>query len=530
MRTFIAAAVIAACPLATPALGQDKLGWLDLFAPDMLAQRVLQTALMSLRTQVDLKYSDMVVNLRQGRVSISDVQVWPALPYDAASECQVAVDRLTVQSADIASPELLRASVQAVDIRLPLACLPPPARTVPQLAGLDAVTVPRLTLDIQYDVPSAEADVQAFAQLQDVAAFNLTADFSYLWVRTPQSTQTEPLPVAYLRSAGLRIENLGGWNVARSFLPPAFTDPAQAGPTIQAILGQGILGMTGDPELNAAQQALIGSAADAWPAFLENPQQLAIETSFDPANDVFLDIAAYDDDPAQLFTDLQPVLTVVDKSARAAVPTDLLRQALGADADQLSDADKRAVGTALITGIGAPRNVTAGADLLEGLASAGDADTALVLANALAESAPPRAYALALIAGKAGTTGAATLMDRLEADIDLATILDAQQSALGDAADTSDIALRLADMRDAAAAYLSGDGRSRSYAEAAFWATLGQAAGDAEAETLLDELDARVALATPADRATWAAVQDQIGARALELWTSQDLPARFGGP
>ena len=102
----------------------------------------------------------------------------------------------------------------------------------------------------------------------------------------------------------------------------------------------------------------------------------------------------------------------------------MMTRALAGDADT-SDDQRLAVGTALITGTGAPKSVEKGRALLEPLAQAGNTQAALTLARALAESDPAAAYHQALVAAAAGEDGATAVLDGLEETLDTGALLEA---------------------------------------------------------------------------------------------------------
>lgn len=530
---LLAAALIV--PPSGPARAQD-VGWFDLFQPNVLAQRLMQSAVMVVRSQIDLQYADMAVDLRIGQVAISDVSAWPLPPWDDSGDCRIDIDRLVLRSAAIDQPDLIRMKVQASGLRVAGVCLPPDARQPLMMLGLGDVNVPHLTLDLIYDVPSAGAEVTMFADVEGAMTATLAADFSYLWIDARNDLET-PEPVAFLSHAALTVENRGAWEAMSPQMPPPFRDPSQGGAVVAGMLTQMLADLNAeaagfapeaDVSLTETQNALVNSLAVAWPRFLEAPDRLVIETGFDRTSDVYLDFIAYEDGPAQVIEDLQPVVSLAPAAARSALPAPLLRDVLNAPEAAASE-DRRAVGLALLTGEGAPRDLARGFDLLAPLAMEGDAEAAQALSVALEATAPEDAYVFALVAGASGEFGATARLDRIERHLPFATILRLQEETVGDVEHPVEALQDVAQVRNRALARLSGRGELRSYPIAALWAMIGAAAGDAESADIIGTIDERVRLADPEGRAAWGPLEGQASALAMEAWIEMDLPARYGG-
>lgn len=540
----------ALCLLPLAASAQAEASFWDLLKPEYIAQRILQTGIMALRTQVDLKYGDMAVDIANGQVALNDVQIWPAPPWDEDGACQVTIDRLVLRAAPLNRPDLIRLKMQGWGVTAGDVCLPPEPRGAMGMAGLSEIAVPQVTLDLEYDIAQAEADVHVYTQLDGLAALDVTADFSYLWINGREDME-EPEPVAYLRNATLTVENLGLFEAAKGQLPPPFTDPAQAGGIVQGMLSGAISDMNrtaarrkgiedlptdgaeaapeGDPgALTDAQTNFVDSVTTALPAFLENPGKLVLETGFDRQNDVRLNLKDYEGDPGQIFADLQPRLALTSASARAALSAALVEQALGDQAASLGDSERESVGLALLSGTGAPRDVETGIALLSPLAEAGNGKAALALSGALEQRDPPQAYRWALVAGADSQIGAAARLDRLERVLPFADVLTLQSDVVGEVSHPLGALQRVTLMRDQAMARLSGIGEARSYSIATLWALMGAATGDAASADILTQIDERVARADDAGKEAWRAIEKAASGLAMQAWLGQDLPARFG--
>ncbi|MGC9371485.1 MAG: hypothetical protein ACP5DX_18290, partial [Paracoccaceae bacterium] len=343
----------ALCLPPAAARAQDWPSYLDMLRPERVVQHLLQTGVMALRTQVDLRYGDISVNPVTGYVALTDIELWPLLDWDEDGECRIAADRLSVRSAGMAEPDRMRMRLQLSGGGAPAACLPPDMRPALQAARLDAIDLPRLTVDLDYQISSAEADLHVFGEVAQLAAVDLTADFSYLWFEARDGE--DPVPVAFLSAAALSVENLGGWAALQPMLPPPLTDPAAAPAALEEMLGallaeanRNAAGAEQPVPPNIAQQAFVASAASAWPAFLQDPTRLVLETGYAPEDDIYLDLAYYQDDLPALFDDLQPRLGRSAARQRAVLPAALVRQGLGEDADALPAAERLRLGRALL--------------------------------------------------------------------------------------------------------------------------------------------------------------------------------------
>lgn len=281
---------------------------------------------------------------------------------------------------------------------------------------------------------------------------------------------------------------------------------------------------TGSEVLTGAQAALLSSLSASWAAFVQDPQALVVETRID--GDVYLDFDLFQEDPGEIFETLMPRVALAPASRSEILPVDLLSAALSGGAD-LSDAERLTVGTALLTGVGAPRNIAAGEALLSALAEADNGDAATALAEALEHLAPERAYRFALLAGKSGARGTAALLDRLERDLPFARVLALQTDVSGKDTHSGETLGDVSAMRAEALMRLSGLGRARSYEITALWAILAAASGDAEARALLSELDEKVRLSGSEASEAWAAAEARASGLASQVWVDRDLPSQL---
>lgn len=513
---------------AAPAQAESWGDFFNAFTPSRIVEQFLQGAIIGLRSQMDIQYGALTANALSGTVTITDVQIWPFPDWDMDGNCDIWLDRLTMRGTPAEVADTLSASLTLTGISLHPDCLPPDARAGLEPVLGDRISIPQQRAEISYYMPRASAQVTAHTTWDGIAAVTLDADFSYVSM-DGRDTPSDPVPVLFLNYAGLMVENLGGWETVSPMLPPPFLDPAMAEPMITGMLTQALSEMNQDPTtgavapLSPSQDAFIASGVTAWKAFLANPQALVVETgmSLGIGNDVYVDVLAYEDDPALMFEDLTPRFATATARSRDILPVELITMAMTRPAELSVEARKQS-GLALLTGKGAPRFVAKGLELLDPLARDGDGEAALELARALQQNAPEDAYRYALIAGQDFMVGATAILDRLETRLPFATVLDLQAARSKGQPDVPLTALP--DLRAAALSRVSGVGASRDYALAVKWAMIAAAAGDPEGAAILDELDLRARATGEDGRAKWQSVEAAASQAALDLWMGSNLP------
>lgn len=517
---LLAAAATAALITATAApMAQARPSLWDLFTPERILTRVVQTAIAALRSQMDITYGGIAVAPLTGTVTLTELRLWPAPPWDQDGSCQVDIARLTIRTAAVDEPDLMRLRLQGSGVTATPACLPPEARGGLGMLGIDTVSVNRATMDVDYTLSSASADLRAYLAADRLAAVSLGAQLDYL-AMDARTDPDKPMPVAYLSEARLTVENLGLWDKVKPLIPPPLTDPASGGATLRSMVAAQM-----PPQMAGTADGFLDSLASTWQAFLTKPEVLVVETGFDASAPMFLDPDAFQQGPEAVFGLLQPVVASRAAPVRALLPVALLGKA----PEALSEDEKLQLGVALASGLGAPRDLAGAEALLAPLAEAGNAAAAGALAAAFEARDPARAYGLALTAAAAGDTGAGSLLDRLEGTLPFADVL-AAQSKLTEGAEQPVAALAdLAAVRAEATARLTGRGRTRSYADAAVFAMIGAAAGDAESADILQEIDEKVRMGGPEAAEAWAPQEEAAVALAKSAWIGFDLPGRFGG-
>ena len=509
-RLLLCTALVAS---AAPATAQER-SWWDLVDPDRLAAQVIQYGLITLRTQVDLTYSDLTVALLDGRTVLEGVEMTLPPEMTGTLPCPISVGRIEIATDEPLAVARFDGQLSIRDVVVPKTCLPLAAMAVAASLPGGTLVLPELVIDYAYDVPSAGLVADARARIDGLLGVEVSADFDYLWFR---GAEPDMEPVAQLSHASVVIENLGGWEIARPFLPPPLTDPALSTDFVEGSVADAF-GATDPESLPQAVQDLARTLGRGWTAFVADPDRLVIETGFAPSAPRLVDwddFARIESDPLPAILLLEPTVGQSTASERDVLPVELVRMARETP-DQLSPEARRAVGMALLEGERAPRNPALARELLTPLAGDGDGEVALALARALAETDPQAAYAQALAAGPTGAPGLARLLDDLERDLPFATILRMQETAPEPAPD--DLAAPLAELRARAEAHLTGIGATRSLRVALLYATVAAASGDRGAADLLTRIDRAV----PSEAAgTWAPVAQEAASRATDAWLAR---------
>ena len=527
MRRLMSSALVAAT-LPGLAAADERPSLLDYFSVDIIVQRLLQTGIMGLRTQMDLKYSDMSVDFVTGKITITDLVIWPLPEWDIDGTCEIAVDRMSVRGGALDEPDRFRLTAQMNGVTFPSSCIPDEIREALDVANISEIDMPRMTIDMDYGLPDSDLLIRSFAHVNDVAAFDLTGDFAYFWFDGRDDIE-EPLPVAFLRHGSLSVQNLGLFDKLKPLAPPPFVS-AGAGDMLKGMLGEELARENRFLDvpiegLSTSQSAFLDSMASSWEAFLGNPDTLVLETNYD--GDVYIDFEALDRGRVDPFEVFQPVVRLAPSARQEMLPASLLKSAME-DATTLSVEDRKRVGIALMTGVGAPRNARLGFELLNDMARSGDSAAAMAMATAMEHHVPEDAYRFALLAGAGGETGATAMLDRIEKSMDFATVLKLQNDVSGDTVHPTDVLNDIALVRAEAAKRLLGRGAARSYEIAAMWAMLAAASGDGEGQDIMGDITERARLLGADAQAAWRQAESNASRLATEAWISQDLPARFG--
>ena len=515
--------VVALIGLAiSPAKAEDISGWSDLLGPRQVLGAIIQYGVFAVRTQMDFTYGGLSVDPVENRATLYDVVMQSAV--NQRGVCRIGIDRVSLKGSPWSELTAIRIGVEIVGLDISSECNPPDIEPALNVLNLRAITVPRASIDLRYDLPSGRAEIVATSALEDVGAVTLEAKFDYLAAGPGWPNRGDPVPVAYLSSARLQVENGGIWDRVSRLIPSEFTAPV-TGPTRVGEILRGqrsqFVARSDSKEVLDGYDAFVASVVGTMAQFLSTPVKLVVETGFEPAKPVRLDFAGYERSPERLFGDLRPVVSVRPLAVSRVAPLDLLNAALNGDI-ALTEEETRGIGLALLTGEGAPRNSEKGIDVLSRLSADANGESMLAVAKVLAAENPERAYPYALQSCRAGAPGASALLDEIEPRLAAQKLFDLQDG-LDDV--TKDVPATLIAMRELAAGYF--DGRAgRSYVLASYWARLASAAGDTASTYLLDDIADRMrALGASSD---WQQQEALVADRALHDWVALDLPTRLG--
>lgn len=512
-----AAAIATAAILTSPAAqAQNNAPPVDFL---QLLQRIGgQYLVMVTRTFVDLTYDTIQVEPKTNNLIVSGLRLYPQLDWDREANCVVDVDRALMGG--IQGFDLVQSVIEFSGVSMTPACLPPDAGGMLSAFGYQGLTADTMTVDISYALPTASADLTVQAAIKDVGDVTLSAVFDYLWFRVPLDGSDEPIPVAILESAELAIENGGVWE---KVAPLVLGDQAAFPPMLQAMLGQ-MLSEGGTRSLTAQETAFTANVFAEAERFLEDRNRIVISVA--PEDGLLLSENAFNS-PSEAIAVLQPKVSATPLAFQSMIDTATLTGALGGGS--VPETERLRVGTALVTGYGAPLAPREGQALLQPLADAWNGEAASALAKSYEPTDPGRAYQMVLRAMAAGERGTTGLADRIEARMPLSDVLAAQQQALttwpGGTAykDGSKTILESGDvsaMRRLASLALTGQNRPRDYAGAYFWASLAAAAGDRGGVSLRDRLDYRFA-----GDAAWQTASGEVSSEVLKAWTSGGVAA-----
>lgn len=511
--TSVAATLLLSTTLGTSALAQNNMPPADLM---QLMQRVAgQYMVMISRSFVDFTYDAIQVEPNTNNLVLSGIALRPELEWDQDGACVINIDRAFMGG--VQGFDLVQSVIEFTGVELHPACLPPDVSGMLAAFGYDALVADTMVVDINYELPSAAADVTVQAAIRDAGDLTLSASFDYLWFRFPLDGSDEPVPVAVLGSAELAFENGGVWERVEPMVMSQIGDPAAVPPMLEAMIGQ-TLSEGGTRTPSAEETAFAKNVASEVERFLREKNRLVVSVA--PEGGLRLSEDAFGS-PAGAIAALQPRVSATPLAFDAMIAAPMLTSALdGAVAEE----DRLSVGKALVTGLGAPLAPVEGRALLTPLADTWNGEAAAALAASYEASNPAKAYDMALRALAANQVGIAGVVDRVEAGMPLSDVLAAQAQAIGTwpgAADyktTSDVILQAGDvsaMRRMSTAALTGNGMPRDYRSAYYWASLSAAAGDRGGAGLRKRLDHRFA-----GEAAWQSVAESVASEVLEAWTS----------
>ena len=409
---------------------------------------------------------------------------------------------------------------EATGARIPSACFGPQARCVLNKAGYENVLLDIASMDVAHSLPDSAASVAVRIAVRGAALLSLDAGFERLWLAQPLvEVLDDPHLFGKASQAGFTVEDLG--LVGR--IEPIILEQAGASdPDIPRVLQTAVLRMLETDEsrpLTAAQQAFAEELSAGVTAFREERKPLVVTVN--PVNDVFSDdIFLFSEGDLPGF--LRPKVSNLPSALRSIVPSADVAAAL-ADADSLDDASRMRIGTALVTGDGAPRSIKAGARLLLPVDTKWSGRAAVTLAKAHQSAGRIEdACRMALVAMASGERGGAAVADELELRMPLVVIMAVQDEVSGGWPGTAGFetaiyaAVADGDVRAIAGrARAAATGRSvpRSFGSACMLAALTAAAGDHGAAGLRDRLERRFG-----GDAHWRPAPGKASDEAMAFW------------
>ncbi|MEM9580302.1 MAG: hypothetical protein AAF891_06415 [Pseudomonadota bacterium] len=489
----------------------------DTFSLDTLLTLLVQSFMPSLRVLADVRYSQIDVDAVRNRLALEGVDIRPFLPYAEADSCVVKADSLTLSGAPVDRQQGYALNLVLDGVIVDFDCLPPDVRPMVGMAGIENLRLDQAQIMANYDFATGGGDISLIADVDDLLSISASADLDYISYRMDLDSE-EVMPAVYVNGVKLTLEDRGAYAIGKQMAPPDMLAPQAVAQMVQGGLMQMFSEMNGPASgaPSAEQSAFAAQAAEVLSAFVQDPGTLVLEAH---AKGGPIRIGEGDfEDPNAIFSKLAPTIGTTPAAISTGISAAELKQAI----DGLLPSERNLdVGRALLTGMGAPRNVTLGLRLLDPLAKDGNADATYLMAGAMADTQPDVAYRLALHAASNGVPGALSLMGDLEETLDLSQILDVQDAMLGGPV-ASDYE-SLGQIRRAARSHVRGTTRIRSYRAAYYWASVGAAAGDAASAAIRDEIDTLMRLR--GSDAGWAEVRSSLENGVLRDWVGRDLPS-----
>ncbi|MGR3469228.1 MAG: hypothetical protein ACU0CI_15250, partial [Shimia sp.] len=493
------------CAIAGSSLtAQEAPTLAQILNPDALISRALQSLVISARTVAEVEFDAITSRGAGQRISITGLEVW-MLPAIADPDCYFGAERVQITTSGWDAIDRLSLHINGIGAIVTPACLGEDARPILEQMDLEEIPLDQVTLTLDYHVPSAGLDVIMTAGAQDLARIEAQVDFDYFSIEAPDGE--DPLPAMYLNTARIAVDDFGLWAKAKPLLPAEATTPL-----IAPMIAQGLTGAivaTGESTLNETETAFVTDLTQTAAAFLADGGTVIATLSPEQAEFI----------PPEWF-DGDFVVREAIEIFRPAIGQDALRQAAiltPADWDALSPSARI---LAALGGEGIPRNVQLAIETFA--AASGDGDTitpeaSIALADELAATEPEGAYALARSMASLARPEAATILDRIEADMTFAEILALQGEPAGS------LPPRASALQEQALGALTGHTAPRSYAAAYRLALLAQAAGDLGAQAILDEIETSFGSSD-----AWPAFVAAQARSAHQIWTSGFADALAG--
>ncbi len=525
--TRLARIAVLSAGLATPLSAETdpQPDLLEFFSINRLGTFFANSAIAALRTQMELEYDFLSTDLIRGTISVSGITARPLLPHDQARQCVITVERAVLKT-DVAKPFEVASEVNVSLIggKANTACLPREAAMALRATGLRDIELDQMKIRAAYIYPTGETSVDASLVVNNIAAL----DFSASGMILPRAGSFGPGEPAFrVLRAVASLKDMGGWQTISAILPPNFRDAE----TIKVIGTEGVtqfLSNNGTRTVTAVERNFVTQLMDRVEDFINDPGELTVEANL-PVTGIVIEPEVYDREPQALISALALEARAVPLSRSRILSGEEL--AALSNPDDLGSAQLLALGQALLDGSGVPQTPALVPDLLDSVLEDDEnsAQAAALIARALENRDPAKAYPFALQAAAGGIEDAISLLDLLEAQMTTTLVLEAQALELGAVLSAADV---VEDddpraLRRLALAYLTGSDVTRSYAQAYYFALLAEAAGDIGATALKNEIDGRFSARGDAVQMTWDALSGELQSHALEDWINGDLANRY---
>jgi len=497
----------------------------EFFSINTLNEFLTRIALVSLRGTLDFTYQDVSNDPYINRMVLNNAIFRPQSRWDHAKDCEIKVERLTTSSSPLGDLNILRSRIEANGIAVPFTCLPPEFSGIASGIGNSGLDIDKLYLNVEYQMNTSSLTANAIISIPKIAAITTDLKFSYIGVSANNGSF-----FLDLAQASFALEDLGLWGLIKNKIAPEMANPKAVSQMVadmcRALYPRFKTGSDkmARPGLNHSQAACFRSANKEINNFLTGSGKLVLRTVLKKP----IRIDSYFD-PEKFFHEVRPVFSSGTNLRYKIISADLLNKAIRLPYS-LSDAEKLSVGSALVTGKGAPRSLLKGQALLRPLADKGHKLAAMILAKSKSSIDPESAYKYAMVSGKAGNIEALSLMDRLEKVLTTPQVLKIQAEYASKSSfrrNSQEGFVPIIKIRSRAQSYLRGRGVFRSYAKAYHWALLGDATGDLSSAGIAEEIKTRMRYRGQDAAAAWNEVSEKIQSKVLDSWIEYNYPSKI---
>lgn len=486
----------------------------------------LETSVIAGRAFGEVGYDAVAYDPGTGAVIVEGVS-FSRRDATTGQPIRATLDALAVSTSD-GGDDLIDMRIDVVGLEAPLGALdlPPPVEFQLAAIGLDALRADA-TVSVNYDLSSSDGEIAVEWDVEGVGAMSAAVELSRLHLMGVENS--DPRLEGELRAVSLSFEDLGALDAGLALL--GLPSGAEGADDVAALVRTQALALLAVDPSTGRETAPTPEARDFADALSAAAERFI-------ADGGAIGIGARPIDPPSL-TELQrlidraafdlrariEIVQALSPTAGSAPPAIRAIIAEAPSAEAPIDA-RLAAARAYIEGVGAPRNLVAALDILDGVQPP-TAEALALLAEALeAEEGGPTvaSYAAALRAEAAGAPGASGRVLRHRTALDLDEMLSGEAIAT-DGMDLTDEVAALLDraeagdplaMRALAGAYGLGDGAPRNVLESYRWAALGAAAGDRPSQRRRDAIAALYAQSEDAE--LWRSELRAIDAEAADLW------------